>query len=75
MGYKLLSPGLHGTTILCEGFAGERFMACRRIDQYQEIRDMPEIVPLQPTDGARWLPQLIVLLQDAVDSGARELST
>ena len=31
---------------------------------------MPEIMPLQPTDALRWLPQLIVLLQDAVDSGA-----
>ena len=31
---------------------------------------MPEIMPLQPTDAAIWLPQLIVLLQDAVDSGA-----
>jgi hypothetical protein len=31
---------------------------------------MPEIMPLQPTDAAKWLPQLIVLLQDAVDSGA-----
>jgi acetyltransferase len=31
---------------------------------------MPEIMPLQPKDAARWLPQLIVLLQDAVDSGA-----
>ena len=31
---------------------------------------MPEIIPLQPTDAAKCLPQLIVLLQDAVDSGA-----
>jgi acetyltransferase len=31
---------------------------------------MPEIVPLDPQDAAKWLPQLIVLLQDAVDSGA-----
>src|SRR5215510_1755449 len=31
---------------------------------------MPEIIPLQPTNAAKWLPQLIVLLQDAVDSGA-----
>jgi hypothetical protein len=42
----------------------------RRINQHQESRDMPEIMPLQPTDAAKWLPQLIVLLQDAVDSGA-----
>jgi GNAT superfamily N-acetyltransferase len=31
---------------------------------------MPEIMPLRPGDAARWLPQLIGLLQDAVDSGA-----
>jgi acetyltransferase len=31
---------------------------------------MPDIMPLQPKNAARWLPQLIVLLQDAVDSGA-----
>jgi acetyltransferase len=31
---------------------------------------MPEIIPLHPQDAARWLSQLIVLLQDAVDSGA-----
>ncbi|HSF31852.1 MAG TPA: GNAT family N-acetyltransferase [Candidatus Tectomicrobia bacterium] len=31
---------------------------------------MPNILPLQPKEAARWLPQLIVLLQDAVDSGA-----
>ncbi len=28
---------------------------------------MPDIVPLQPQDTARWLPQLIVLLQDAAE--------
>ena len=31
---------------------------------------MLEITPLRPTDASKWLPQLIVLLQDAVDSGA-----
>jgi acetyltransferase len=31
---------------------------------------MPDIMPLHPEDAARWLPQLIGLLQDAVDSGA-----
>jgi acetyltransferase len=31
---------------------------------------MPEIMPLPPDDAVRWLPQLIGLLQDAVDSGA-----
>jgi acetyltransferase len=31
---------------------------------------MPDIMALQPKDAAKWLPQLIVLLQDAVDSGA-----
>jgi acetyltransferase len=31
---------------------------------------MPDIMPLHPEDAARWLPQLIDLLQDAVDSGA-----
>jgi acetyltransferase len=70
MGYKLLSPSLHGITTLSEGCAGERFMACRRINQQQESRDMPEIMPLQPSDAAKWLPPLIILLQDAVDSGA-----
>ena len=31
---------------------------------------MPDIMPLHPENAARWLPQLIGLLQDAVDSGA-----
>jgi GNAT superfamily N-acetyltransferase len=31
---------------------------------------MPEIRRLHPKDAARWRPQLIRLLQDAVDSGA-----
>jgi acetyltransferase len=31
---------------------------------------MPDIVPIQPKDAARWVPQLVALLQDAVDSGA-----
>jgi GNAT superfamily N-acetyltransferase len=31
---------------------------------------MPAIVAWQPSAAGRWLPQLIVLLQDAVDSGA-----
>ena len=31
---------------------------------------MPEIVPLHSDDAAKWLPQLIGLLRDAVDSGA-----
>jgi acetyltransferase len=31
---------------------------------------MPEIILLHPEDAARWLPQLITLLQDAVDGGA-----
>jgi hypothetical protein len=31
---------------------------------------MPEIILLHPEDAARWLPQLIVILQDAVDGGA-----
>jgi acetyltransferase len=52
------------------GCSGACFSARRRINQHQESRDMPEIMPLQRTDAARWLPQLIVLLQDAVDSGA-----
>lgn len=30
---------------------------------------MPDIMLLHPEDAARWLPQLIGLLQDAVDSG------
>jgi hypothetical protein len=40
------------------------------VNREKESRRMPEIIPLHPTDAARWLPQLIVLLQDAVDSGA-----
>jgi acetyltransferase len=52
------------------GCVGACFSARRHINQHQERRDMPEIMPLQPTDAAKWLPQLIVLLQDAVDSGA-----
>jgi acetyltransferase len=31
---------------------------------------MPEIIELHSEDAARWQPQLIGLLQDAVDSGA-----
>jgi acetyltransferase len=31
---------------------------------------MPEIIMLHPEDATRWLPQLVNLLQDAVDSGA-----
>jgi acetyltransferase len=31
---------------------------------------MPEIITLCPEDASRWKPQLIVLLQHAVDSGA-----
>ena len=31
---------------------------------------MPDIMSLHPDDAVRWLPQLIGLLQDAVDSGA-----
>jgi GNAT superfamily N-acetyltransferase len=31
---------------------------------------MPEIMPLHPDDAVKWLPQLIGLVQDAVDSGA-----
>jgi acetyltransferase len=52
------------------GCAGACFSVRRRINQHQESRDMPEIMPLQPTEAAKWLPQLIGLLQDAVDSGA-----
>src|SRR5262245_62158160 len=69
-GYEPVNPDLHGSTIMSAGCAGACFSARRRINQHQESRDMPEIMPLQPTDAARWLPQLIVLLQDAVDSGA-----
>jgi hypothetical protein len=31
---------------------------------------MSEIIALQPSDAATWLPQLMVLLQEAVDGGA-----
>jgi acetyltransferase len=31
---------------------------------------MPEIITLHPEDAAKWLPQLVGLLQDGVDSGA-----
>ncbi len=35
-----------------------------------EARHLPEIIVLHPEDATRWLPQLVNLLQDAVDSGA-----
>jgi acetyltransferase len=31
---------------------------------------MPEITPLHPEDAAKWVPQLVELLRDAVDGGA-----
>jgi GNAT superfamily N-acetyltransferase len=69
-GYEPVRPDLHGSTIMPAGCAGACFSARRHISQHPESRDMPEIMPLQPTEAAKWLPQLIVLLQDAVDSGA-----
>jgi hypothetical protein len=70
VGYEPFSPDLGGCAIMPAGCVGACFSARRHINQHQERRDMPEIMPLQPTDAAKWLPQLIVLLQDAVDSGA-----
>ena len=37
---------------------------------HKEYRHIPDIMPLHPEDAAKWLPQLIGLLQDAVAGGA-----
>jgi GNAT superfamily N-acetyltransferase len=64
------NPGRHSPEVfapqLCKGM---RHGSSRR-EPSRGIRHMPDIMPLHPEDAARWLPQLIGLLQDAVDSGA-----
>jgi GNAT superfamily N-acetyltransferase len=56
--------------MLPKGGGGTFFIARQRFKRPQKSSSMPDIMPLQPVDTPRWLPQLIILLQDAVDSGA-----
>jgi acetyltransferase len=56
--------------VLPKRLAAACFSLHRGTNQQKESRYMPEILSLHPTDATKWLSQLIVLLQDAVDSGA-----
>jgi acetyltransferase len=68
--YEWLNSDCHVPESLLQGYAGAGFSARHGVNQQKESRRMPEITPLHPQDAAKWLPQLIRLLQDTVDSGA-----